>query len=64
LGDGRAGCWAGVRKPPKEETAGRLGAGWAGVSYGDFGVTEEALVGLRGLVTGIVRGGKEDGELF
>jgi hypothetical protein len=34
------------------------------VTYGDFGVTDEALVGLLGLVTGMVRGGKEDGELF
>ena len=64
LRDGRAGCGAGVRKPPKEETAGRLGAGWAGAPYGDFGVTDQALVALRELVTRIVRGGREDGEPF
>ena len=64
LRDGRVGCGAGVRKPPKEETAGRLGAGWAGAPYGDFGVTDQALVALRELVTRIVRGGREDGEPF
>ena len=62
--DGGAGCGAGVRKPPKEETAGRLGAGWAGAPYGDFGVTDQALVALRELVTRIVRGGREDGKPF
>jgi hypothetical protein len=35
-----------------------------GCGYGDFGVADEALVGLRELVAGIVRGGNEDDELF
>jgi len=37
---------AGVRKPPKEETACGKGAGAAGAIYGDLGI---AGCGLRGL---------------
>jgi hypothetical protein len=48
-----AGGRAGVRKPPKEETAGRKGAIWSGAAYGDFGVADEALVGLRWPVAGM-----------
>ena len=32
--------------------------------YGDFGVADGALVGLREQVAGVVRGGKEDDEFF
>jgi hypothetical protein len=53
---------AGVRKPPKEETARRKGGVWSGATYGDFGVAEEAVVGLWRLVAGILRGGNEDDE--
>ena len=53
---------AGVRKPPKEETAGRNGRcfGWARPM--GIGVADEALVGLRELVAGILRGWNEDDE--
>src|SRR5271166_1655334 len=61
---GGAGCGAGVRKPPKEETAWRFGAGWAGAAYGDFGVSDEALVRLRRPASRIVLGGNEDDERF
>ncbi len=48
---------AGVRKPRKEETAGRKGRCLVGrgATYGDFGVADGALVGLRGPVARIVR---------
>src|SRR5208282_4901180 len=43
--DGRAGAGAGVRKPPKEETAGRKGAVWAGAIYGDLRVAVGSMWG-------------------
>ena len=64
LRDGRAASGAGVRKPPKEETAGRLGAGSAGATYGDFGIADEARLRLRRLAAGRVRGGSGCDELF
>ena len=39
---------AGVRKPSKEETAGRKGAGLAGSTYGDLKVWAGALGAVRG----------------
>src|SRR5271166_4683073 len=57
---------AGVRKPRKEETAGRKGRCLVGrgATYGDFGVADGALVGLRGPVARIVVGGSEDDGVF
>src|SRR5271166_182465 len=64
----RAGLDAGpsVRKPRKEETAGRKGRCLVGrgATYGDFGVADGALVGLRGPVARIVVGGSEDDGVF
>jgi hypothetical protein len=36
------GAGAGVRKPPKEETAGRKSAVWWGAAYGDLEVADGA----------------------
>jgi len=55
---------AGVRKPPKEETAGRKGAVWSGATYGDLRIAGGRLVGLRERVARIVLGGSEDDGVF
>lgn len=38
---------AGVRKPPKEETAGGMGSVWPGATYGDLKVTGGSLASPR-----------------
>lgn len=48
---------AGVRKPPKEETAARKKAGWAGATYGDL----KLGAGAPGGVPGPARRGLADG---
>ena len=55
--------WAGVRKRPKEETAGRKGAVWLGATYGDLKVADggRALALERKAEIGGVR--KDDHEL-
>jgi len=50
--------------PPRRKPRVGRGADWSGATYGDLKVADEALVRLRGLATGIVRGGNEDDELF
>ena len=62
--DGRARCWAGVRKPPKEETAGRKGADWSGTTYGDLRIADGWGASRRGPVARMLRGGNNDGELI
>ena len=46
--DGACGLGAGVRKPPKEETAGRRGYVRARATYGDLKVAGWTLVSLQG----------------
>ena len=58
--DGRRGSGAGVRKPPKEETAGRKGAVWSGAAYGDLKVAAGALMGVPRPAGRIVAGGTDD----
>jgi hypothetical protein len=61
LEEGRAGAGAGVRKPPKEETAGRKGAVWSGAAYGDFRIADGSRVSPRGVVARNRGGGTDDG---
>ena len=44
----------GVRKPPKEETAGRMGSVWLGAAYGDLKVRGGAPASPRGPESSIV----------
>ena len=44
----RCSAGAGVRKPRKEETAGRRGAVWLGGTYGDLKVADGSQMGRRG----------------
>ena len=60
--DGRKGSGAGVRKPPKEETAGRKGAVWSGAAYGDFRIADGSRLSPRGLVARNLGGGTDDGR--
>ncbi len=50
--DGRARYGAGVRKPPKEETAGRKGAVWLGAIYRDLRIAGGELDPIRGTTRG------------
>jgi hypothetical protein len=59
--DGGAGFGAGVRKPSKEETAGRKGAGRAGATYGDLKVGAGAPGGVAGPGGWVFAEGGEDG---
>jgi len=43
----RARCRVGVRKPPKEETAGRKDAVWSGAAYGILGSRRKRPMGVR-----------------
>src|SRR5271166_1243713 len=60
----RAGRGAGVRKPRKEETAGRMGAAWLGATYGDLKVADGSPVWRRRPEAAGTIGGNEDGALF
>src|SRR5262249_5800259 len=59
----RATGGAGVRKPPKEETARRKGAVWSGATYGDLEVGGRSHVSVRGPEAGNVVGENGDDEL-
>ncbi len=56
LGGRSGGLWGRRTKASQGGNRGEVGAGWAGAPYGDFGVTDQALVALRELVTRIVHG--------
>src|SRR5271166_3367411 len=59
--NGRARYGAGVRKPPKEETAGRKGAVGLGAIYGDLRIAEGArALARRPVARGLVGGRAED----
>src|SRR5271165_5264633 len=59
---GRAGRGAGVRKPRKEETAGRRGAVWLGATYGDLKVADGSAMWRRGRkAAGVIVGSEQDG---
>ena len=45
---------AGVRKPPKEETAGRMGSVWPRATYGDLKVTGGLSASARDRVTSVL----------
>jgi len=51
LCDGGARRGAGVRKPPKEETAGRKGAVLRGATYGDLRLADGSRLSRRQLVS-------------
>jgi hypothetical protein len=53
---------AGVRKPPKEETAGRKGGVWRGAIYGDLRIADGARASARRPVARRLVGGKNEGE--
>jgi hypothetical protein len=53
--------WAGVRKPPKEETAGRKGAVQRGATYGDLEIAGGSLSAERELVAGSLAVEIDDG---
>src|SRR5271166_5861659 len=58
----RAGRGAGVRKPRKEETAGRRGAVWLGATYGDLKVADGSAMWRRGRkAAGVIVGSEHDG---
>ena len=58
----RAGRGAGVRKPRKEETAGRRGAVWLGATYGDLMVADGSPMWRRGRkAAGVIVGSEHDG---
>ena len=58
----RAGRGAGVRKPRKEETAGRRGAVWLGATYGDLKVADGSAKWRRGRkAAGVIVGSEHDG---
>ena len=61
--DGRAGGGAGVRKPPKEETAARKGAVLRGATYGDLEVGDRSHVSVRAPEAGSVVGENGDDGL-
>ena len=54
--DGAAWLGAGVRKPPKEETAGRKDA----ATYGDFRIADGSRVSRRGPMARNLGGGNDD----
>jgi hypothetical protein len=54
--------WGRGSKASQGGNRGWEGSVWSDAAYGDFGVADEALVGLRELVAGILRGGAEDDE--
>ena len=60
--DGRARWRAGVRKPPKEETAGRKGADWLAAIYGDLRIADGARASARRAVARSLVGGNAEGE--
>ena len=62
LQDGRASAGAGVRKPPKEETADRKGAVWLGATYGGLRIACGSGVSARWRVARRLAGGTDDGE--
>ena len=45
---------AGVRKRPKEETAGRMGSVWPGATYGELKVTDGSPSSPRGPVASVL----------
>jgi hypothetical protein len=53
---------AGVRKPPKQETAGRKGAGWSGASYGDLRIAGGSRVWRGRAAERSLAVGTDDGE--
>ena len=54
--------WGRGSKASQGGNRGWEGSVWSDAAYEDFGVADEALVGLRELVAGILRRGTEDDE--
>ena len=53
---------AGVRKPPKEETAGRKGAVWLAAIYGDLRIADATRASARRPVERRPIGGRNEGD--